>query len=90
MQSDHFVFFSSYAPSRLMLPLSSFFFMLLEHYGLQLQQLSPPSITLVVIFVHFCKMFMGVRLLVLLFCHFHVLHAMSKHPSRIGGYYFQH
>jgi hypothetical protein len=51
MRRDDFIFFSSYALSGLMLPLSPFFFMLLEHYGLQLQHLSPHSITRVVIFI---------------------------------------
>jgi hypothetical protein len=35
-------------------PLSSFFLVLLEHYGLQLQHLLPHSITLVAVFAHFC------------------------------------
>jgi hypothetical protein len=34
--------------------------MLLEYYDLQLQDLSLHSITLVVIFVHFCEMFVCV------------------------------
>jgi hypothetical protein len=47
-----FVFFSAYALAGLVPPVSSFFLMLLEFYGLQLQHLSPNSITLVTIFVH--------------------------------------
>jgi hypothetical protein len=35
----------------------SFFFMLLEHYGLQLHHLLPHSITLVAIFVHLYEMY---------------------------------
>jgi hypothetical protein len=54
-----FVYFSSYALLGLVSPLSSFL-MLLEHYWLQLQHLSPHSITPVAIFVHFCEMFVGV------------------------------
>jgi hypothetical protein len=57
--------------------LSSFFLTLLEYYGLQLQHLSPNSITLVAILVHFCKMFVGVWPSVRLFRCF------------IGGYYLQ-
>jgi hypothetical protein len=56
-----FIYFLAYALAGLVPPLSSFFLVLLEHYGLQLQHLSPHSITLVVIFTHFCEMFMGVR-----------------------------
>jgi hypothetical protein len=59
LELGDFVFFSVYALAGLVPPLSSFFLMLLEFYGLQLQHLSPNSITLVVIFVHLCEMFMG-------------------------------
>jgi hypothetical protein len=58
-QPSDFVYFSAYALARLVLPFSSFFLVLLEHYGLQLQHLSPHSITLVAIFTHFCEMFVG-------------------------------
>jgi hypothetical protein len=62
-----FVYFSSYALAGLVSSLSSFFLVLLEHYRLQLQHLSPHSITLVAIFTHFYEMFMGVRPSVRLF-----------------------
>jgi hypothetical protein len=52
-------FFAVYALAGLVLSLSSFF-TLLEYYGLQLHHLSPNSITLVAIFVHFYEMFVGV------------------------------
>jgi hypothetical protein len=42
-------------------PLSSFFLTLLEYYGHQLQHLSPNSITLVAIFIHFYEMFVGLQ-----------------------------
>jgi hypothetical protein len=71
-------------------PFSSLFLVLLEHYGLQLQHLSPHSIMLVVIFTHFCEMFVGVRPSVCLFRWFHVLHSVNRQPPRLGGYYFQH
>jgi hypothetical protein len=64
--------------------------MLLEHYELQLQHLSPHSITLVVIFAHFCEMFVGVRPSVRLFWWFHVLRPRNRQPPRLGSYYFQH
>jgi hypothetical protein len=83
-----FVFFSTYALAGLVPPVSSFFLMLLEFYGLQLQHLSPNSITLVAIFVHLCEMFMGVRPLVRLFRRFFVMKAASQRPPLIGGYYF--
>jgi hypothetical protein len=83
-----FVFFSAYALAGLVPPVSSFFLMLLEFYGLQLQHLSPNSITLVAIFVHLCEMFVGVRPSVRLFRRFFVMKTASQHPPLIGGYYF--
>jgi hypothetical protein len=83
-----FVFFSAYALAGLVPPVSSFFLMLLEFYGLQLQHLSPNSITLVAIFVHLCEIFVGVRPSVRLFRRFFVMKAASQRPPLIGGYYF--
>jgi hypothetical protein len=45
----------------------SFFLTLLEIYSLQLHHLTLHAFTLVVIFTHFCEMFVGVRLSVRLF-----------------------
>jgi hypothetical protein len=89
-QPGDFVYFSSYALAKLMLPLSSFFLVLLEHYGLQLQHLSSHFITLVAVFTHFCEIFVGVRSSVRLFRCFHMLRPVNKQPPRLGGYYFQH
>jgi hypothetical protein len=83
-----FVFFSVYALAGLVPPVSSFFLMLLEFYGLQLQHLYPNSITLVAIFVHLCEMFVGVRPSVCLFRRFFVMKAASQRPPLISGYYF--
>jgi hypothetical protein len=66
-QLGDFIYFSVYALAGLVSSFSSFFLVLLEHYGLQLQHLSLHSITLVVIFTHFCEMFVGVQPLVHLF-----------------------
>jgi hypothetical protein len=44
----------------------------------------------VVTFIHICEMFVGVRPSVHLFYRFHMLRVVSKHPSHIGGYFFQH
>jgi hypothetical protein len=89
MWPGDFVFFTAYALAGLVPPLSSFFLMLLEYYGLQLQHLSPNSIALVVIFVHLCEMYVGVRPSVRLFRCFFVLKAVSTHPLLIIGHYFQ-
>ena len=56
-----FVLFISHISTGLGLPISSFFLLLLEDFGLQLQHLTPYSILLTSIFVHLCEMFMGVR-----------------------------
>jgi hypothetical protein len=61
MRPGDFIFFTAYALVGLVPPLSSFFLMLLEYYGFQLQHLSPNSIALVAIFVHICEMYVGVR-----------------------------
>jgi hypothetical protein len=89
MRSGDFIFFAAYALAGLVPPLSSFFLTLLEYYRLQLQHLSPNSITLVAIFVHLCEMYVGVRPSVQLFRCFFVMNAMSTHPPLIGGHYFQ-
>jgi hypothetical protein len=87
-QLGDFVYFSVYALAGLVPPFSSFFLMVLEHYGLHLQHLSPHSITLVAIFTHFCDMFVGVWPSVRLFRWFHVLHPVNRQPPRLSGYYF--
>jgi hypothetical protein len=66
-----------------------FLFTLLEFYGLQLQHLSSHSLVLVVIFIHFCEMFVYVWLSVTLLCMFHVLWWFEKGSGPIGTYYFQ-
>jgi hypothetical protein len=88
LEPGDFIFFSAYALAGMVPPLSSFFLMLLEFYGLQLQHLSPNSITLVAIFVLLCEMFVGVRPSVRLFRCFFVMKAASQRPPLIGGYYF--
>jgi hypothetical protein len=81
----NFVYFSVYALAGLMPPLSSFSLMLLEHYGIQLQQRSPHSIMLVTIFAHFYEMFVGVRPSVHLFRRFHVLRPVNRQPPHLDG-----
>jgi hypothetical protein len=73
MGPRYFVFFEAYSLAGLVPPLSSILLTLLEYYGLQLQHLSPNSITLVAIFVHFCEMFVEVWSSVRLFWFFFVM-----------------
>ena len=70
------------------LPISSFFLLLLEDFGLQLQHLTPHSILMTSIFVHLCEMFVGVRPCVILFRHFFVLVKSGKGKDEVGAYYF--
>jgi hypothetical protein len=78
VQLGDFVYFSTYALAGLVALFSSFFLMLSEHYGLQLQHMLPHSITLVAIFTHFCEMFVGVRSSVRLFRRFHMPHLVNR------------
>jgi hypothetical protein len=77
---SEFIFFTSYALSGFILSFSSFF-MLLENNGLHLNHLSLHSITLVVIFVHLCEMYVGMRPSVRLFQLFHLLRSSKKRAS---------
>jgi hypothetical protein len=58
-----FMLFVSYLSCGLALPISSFFLLLLEELGLQLQHLTPHSILQAAIFAYLCEMFVGVALL---------------------------
>jgi hypothetical protein len=60
LQLCKFVLFTSYALAGPVALVSSFLFIMLENYGLQLQHLSPHSLELVAIFVHLCEMFICV------------------------------
>jgi hypothetical protein len=88
LQRGEFVFFSCYVVAGLVPPVSSFLFTLLEFYGLQLQHLSPDSLVLVVIFIHFYEMFIYMRPSVTLFRMFHMLWWSMKGSGLIDAYYF--
>jgi hypothetical protein len=45
---------------------------------------------LVVVFVHLCEMYVGVRPSVRLFRLYHMLRSASRDAGPISGYYFQH
>jgi hypothetical protein len=84
-----FVLFNSYITYGLAPPISSFFLLLLEEFRLQLQHLTPHSILLVSVFVHFMEMFVGVRPYVTIFKHFYALVESGRSRCAIGAYYFQ-
>jgi hypothetical protein len=73
----------------LALPISPFFLLLLEEFGLQLQHLTPHSILQAAIFAHLCEMFVGVAHCTSLFHHFFVLVKSGKAKDHLGAYYFQ-
>jgi hypothetical protein len=70
------------------LSVSSFFLTLLENYGFQLHHLTPHAITLVVIFVHLCEMYVGMRPSVHLFRLFFMPRPFGRRSSDLGAYYF--
>jgi hypothetical protein len=87
--TGEFILFNSYITYGLALPISSFFFLLLEEFGLQLQHLTPHSILLVLVFVHFMEMFVGVHPCITIFKHFYALVGSGRSRCAIGAYYFQ-
>jgi hypothetical protein len=84
-----FILFNLYITCGLAPPISSFFFLLLEEFRLQLQYLTPHSIPLVSVFIHFMEMFVGVRPCVTIFKHFYALDESGRSRCAIGAYYFQ-
>jgi hypothetical protein len=89
LATGEFVLFTSYISCELALPISPFFLLLLEEFGLQLQHLTPHSILQAAIFIHLCEMFVGVAPCTSLFCYFFVLVKSGKTKDHIGAYYFQ-
>jgi hypothetical protein len=89
LAAGEFVLFTSYISCGLALPISPFFLLLLEEFGLQLQHLMPHSVLKAAIFVHLCEMFIGVAPCTSLFCYFFVLVKSGKTRDHIGSYYFQ-
>jgi hypothetical protein len=57
---EEVVFFTSYVLAGKAFPLSSFFLLVLEAYGLQMVGLLLHSVFTLVIFIHLCEMFDGV------------------------------
>jgi hypothetical protein len=89
LAAGEFVLFVSYLSCGLALPISPFFLLLLEEFGLQLQHLTPHSILQAAIFVHLYEMFVGVAPCTSLFRHFFVLVKSRKAKDHLGAYYFQ-
>jgi hypothetical protein len=89
LAAGEFVLFVSYLSCGLALPISPFFLLLLEEFGLQLQHRTPHSILQAAIFVHLCEMFVGVAPYTSLFHHFFTLVKSGKARDHLGAYYFE-
>jgi hypothetical protein len=89
LAAGEFVLFTSYISYGLALPISPFFLLLLEEFGLQLQHLTPHFVLQVAIFVHLCEMFVGVPPCTSLFRYFFMLVKSGKTRDHIGAYSFQ-
>jgi hypothetical protein len=89
LTAEEFMLFTSYISCGLALPISPFFLLLLEEFGLQLQHLTPHSVLQEAIFVHLCEMFVGVAPCTSLFRYFFVLVKSGKTRDHISAYYFQ-
>jgi hypothetical protein len=88
LATGEFVLFT-YISCELALPISPFFLLLLEEFGLQLQHLTPHSILQAAIFIHLYEMFVGVAPCTSLFRYFFKLVKSGKTRDHIGAYYFQ-
>jgi hypothetical protein len=87
--TGEFVLFNAHATCGLAPPISSFFLLLLEEFGLQLQHLTPHSVLLVVVFAHFMEMFVGVCPWVAIFRYFYALVGLGRSKCEVGAYYFK-
>ena len=81
------VVFHDFVERGLALPMSEFFYALLQFWGIQLHHLTPQSILHLSIFTHFCEAFLGILLHFHLFQHFFTLIPIpnAAKPAVIGG-----
>jgi hypothetical protein len=89
LSAGEFVLFISYTMCGLVPPISSFFLLLLEEFGLQLQHLTPHSVLLVAVFAHFMEMFVGICPCTAMFRHFYTLVGTGRSKREVDAYYFQ-
>lgn len=81
------VFFLSFAMAGLIPPFSSFFYDVLEFYGIQMAHLTPNAVMTLAIFAHLCEMFIGVRLSLRLFWYFFTMQPAFL-ATEVSGCYF--
>jgi len=81
------VVFCDFMERGLALPVSEFFYALLQFWGIQLHHLTPHSILHLSIFTHFCEAFLGILPHFHLFQHFFTLVPISNStkPAVVGG-----
>ena len=81
------VVFRDFVERGLALPVSEFFYALLQFWGIQLHHLTPQSILHLSIFTHFCEAFLGILPHFHLFQHFFTLVPIlnSAKPAIVGG-----
>ena len=81
------VVFRDFVEHDLALPVSEFFYALLQFWGIQLHHLTPQSILHLSIFTHFCEAFLGILPHFHLFQHFFTLVPVpnSAKPAVVGG-----
>ena len=81
------VVFHDFVERGLALPISEFFYALLQFWGIQLHHLTPQSILYLSIFNHFCEAFLGILPYFHLFQHFFTLIHVpnSAKPAVVGG-----
>jgi len=81
------VMFRNFVERGLALPMSEFFYRLLQFWGIQLHHLTPQSILHLSIFTHFCETFLGIFPYFHLFQHsfFHVPVPNATNPAVVGG-----
>ena len=81
------VVFRDFMERGLALPVSEFFYALLQFWGIQLHHLTPHSILHLSIFTHFCEAFLGILPHFHLFQHFFTIVPVSNStkPAIVGG-----
>jgi len=81
------IMFRDFVERGLTLPVSEFFYRLLQFWGIQLHHLTPQSILHLSIFTHFCEAFLGILPHFHLFQHFFFLVPIpnATNPAVVGG-----
>ena len=81
------VMFRDFVERGLALPVSEFFYRLLQFWGIQLHHLTPQSILHLSIFTHFCEAFLGILPHFHLFQKFFFLVSIpnATNPAIVGG-----